>query len=69
MTNQNAPQITSKNLTILGDALNSEALLVHKYAQAAQLVQDSAIKSQLTSASELHRQHYGTLLNYLNSHE
>lgn len=69
MNNQASPQITSKNLTILGDALNSEALLVHKYAQASQTVQDPAVKSQLTSASDLHRQHYNTLLNYLNSHQ
>ena len=69
MNNQAGPQITAKNLTILGDALNSEALLVHKYAQASQTVQDPAVKSQLTSASDLHRQHYNTLLNYLNSHQ
>ncbi|MDA8226154.1 MAG: hypothetical protein M0T74_00340 [Desulfitobacterium hafniense] len=67
-TNQ-APQLTSKNLTILSDSLNSEALLVHKYAQAAQSVQDPAIKSQLNSMSDQHRQHYNTLLNYLNSHQ
>lgn len=63
------PQLTSKNLTILNDQLNSEALLVHKYAHAAQSVQDPAVRSQLYSISELHRRHYDTLLNYLNSHQ
>jgi hypothetical protein len=67
--NQNAPQVTAKNLAILSDTLNYEALMVHKFAQAAQSVQDPAVQSQLNSASELHRQHYNTLLNYLNSHQ
>lgn len=67
--NQTTPQITAKNLKILEDTLNYEALVVHKFAQAAQSAQDPAIKSQLNSASDLHRQHYNTLLNYLNSHQ
>ena len=65
----NAPQLTAKNLTILGDQLSAEALLVHKYAQAAQMVQDPAVRSQLNSMSEQHRHHYNSLLNYLNSHQ
>lgn len=66
---QNAPQLTSRNLTILSDQLGHEALLVHKYAQAAQSVNDPSVRSQLYSISELHRKHYDTLLNYLNSHQ
>lgn len=69
MPNQNAPQLTSKNLTILGDQLGAEALLVHKYAHAASAVQDPALRSQLYSMSEQHRKHYDTLLSYLNSHQ
>lgn len=65
----NAPQLTSKNLAILSDQLGAEALLVHKYAHAAQSVSDPAIRSQLYSISEQHRKHYDTLLNYLNSHQ
>ena len=65
----NTPQLTSKNLTILGDQLSAEALLVHKYAQAAQMVSDPAVRSQLNSMSEQHRNHYNSLLNYLNSHQ
>jgi len=67
--NTTNPELTSKNLTILNDQLGAEALLVHKFAQAAQSVQDQAISSQLTSISQLHRKHYDTLLNYLNSHQ
>ena len=69
MNNQNAAQLSSKNLTILNDQLDSEALLVHKYAHAAQSVNDPAIRTQLYSISQQHRKHYDTLLNYLNSHQ
>ncbi|MHB8125809.1 MAG: hypothetical protein ACYDEJ_09270 [Desulfitobacteriaceae bacterium] len=69
MSNQNAAQLSSKNLTILNDQLGSEALLVHKYSFAAQSVNDPAIRTQLYSISEQHRKHYDTLLNYLNSHQ
>ncbi|WP_243450215.1 hypothetical protein [Desulfosporosinus sp. Sb-LF] len=63
------PELTAKNLDILNDQLGAEALLVHKFAQAAQSVQDPAISSQLSSISGQHRKHYDTLLNYLNSHQ
>ncbi|MHB1654282.1 MAG: ferritin-like domain-containing protein [Desulfitobacteriaceae bacterium] len=69
MPNQSAPQLTTKNLTILSDQLGHEALLVHKYSHAAQSVNDPAIRSQLYSISEQHRKHYDTLLDYLNSHQ
>lgn len=69
MVQSNAAQLSSKNLAILNDQLGAEALLVHKYAHAAQSVQDPAIRSQLFSISEQHRRHYDTLLNYLNSHQ
>lgn len=67
--NTSMPELTTKNLSILNDQLGAEALLVHKFAQAAQSVQDPAVSSQLSSMSELHRKHYDTLLNYLNSHQ
>jgi hypothetical protein len=67
--NQNIPQVTAKNLTIIEDTLNYEALMVHKFAQAALSVQDSSMQSQLNAASDLHRKHFNTLLNYLNSHQ
>jgi hypothetical protein len=67
--NTSTPELSAKNLAILNDQLGAEALLVHKFAQAAQFVQDQSIRTQLTSISELHRKHYDTLLNYLNSHQ
>ena len=63
------PELTARNLAILNDQLGAEALLVHKFNQAAQSVQDQAVSSQLSSISQLHRKHYDTLLNYLNSHQ
>lgn len=63
------PELTARNLAILNDQLGAEALLVHKFAQAAQSVQDQAFSSQLSSISQQHRKHYDTLLNYLNSHQ
>ncbi|MGI6119799.1 MAG: hypothetical protein ACOYIB_04380 [Desulfosporosinus sp.] len=62
-------EITSKDLAILKDQLGAEALLVHKFALASQMVQDQKISSELSSISNLHRKHYDTLLNYLNSHQ
>lgn len=67
--NTTSPELTARNLAILNDQLGAEQLLVHKFAQAAQTVQDQAVKSELQSMSELHRKHYDTLLNYLNSHQ
>lgn len=63
------PELTARNLAILNDQLGAEALLVHKFNQAAQSVQDQAVSSQLSSISQQHRKHYDTLLNYLNSHQ
>ncbi len=67
--NTSKPELTAKNLAILNDQLGSEALLVHKFAQAAQSVQDQAISTELSNISNQHRKHYDTLLNYLNMHQ
>lgn len=67
--NTSKPELTARNLAILNDQLGAEALLVHKFSQAAQSVQDQAISSQLSNISAQHRKHYDTLLNYLNSHQ
>ncbi|MCL1919310.1 MAG: PA2169 family four-helix-bundle protein [Peptococcaceae bacterium] len=62
-------QITAKNLTMISDLLESEALLVKKFATASENAMDPELKSKLSSMSHLHRKHYTTLLNYLNSHQ
>ena len=67
--NTSKPELTARNLAILNDQLGAEALLVHKFVQASQSVQDQTISSELSAISKQHRQHYDTLLNYLNSHQ
>jgi len=67
--NTSKPELTDRNLAILNDQLGAEALLVRKFDQAAQSVQDQAISTQLTSIAGQHRKHYDTLLSYLNSHQ
>jgi len=68
MSNTN-PELNAKNLAILNEKLGEEALLVHKFAEAAQSVHDQEISSQLSSISGQHREYYDTLLNYLNYHQ
>ena len=67
--NTSKPELTTRNLAILNDQLGAEALLVHKFDQAAQSVQDQAISAQFSAISGQHRKHYETLLSYLNSHQ
>ena len=62
-------QLSSKNLTILEDEMNHEALLVHKYAQAAQACTDPQLGQLCTTIAEKHHSHYNALLDYLNSHQ
>lgn len=62
-------KLSSKNLGILEDELNHEALLVHKYEHAAGQCTDPQLSQLCNSISNKHRSHFDTLLNYLNSHE
>lgn len=64
----NSPQIEQKNLSILEDQLNYEALAVKKYRQASQLCTNPDIVNLCNEASTRHRRHFDQLLNYLNSH-
>lgn len=64
----NSPQIEQKNLSILEDQLNYEALAVKKYRQASQLCTNPDIVNLCNTASTRHRGHFEQLYNYLNSH-
>lgn len=64
----NSPQIEQKNLSILEDQLNYEALAVKKYRQASQLCTNPDIVNLCNEASTRHRRHFDQLLSYLNSH-
>lgn len=64
----NSPQIEQKNLSILEDQLNYEALAVKKYRQAAQLCTNPDFINMCNDASTRHKRHFDQLLSYLNSH-
>lgn len=63
------PQIESKNLTILEDQLNYEAMAVKKYRQASQQCTNTELTNICNDAAAKHKAHFDQLLNYLNSHE
>lgn len=65
----NNPQIEAKNLTILEDQLNYEALAVKKYRQAAQQCTNQELATICNNAAAKHKAHFDQLLNYLNSHQ
>lgn len=65
----NNPQIESKNLTILEDQLNYEALAVKKYQQAAGQCSNPELTNICNNAATKHKTHFDQLLNYLNSHK
>ena len=60
--------IDSKNLTILEDQMNTEALNYKKLDMYSQTCSDQQLKDVFTKAAQLHKQHFDMLLNYLNSH-
>lgn len=65
----NGPQIESKNLSILNDQLNQEALAVKKFKQAQQQCTTPEIVNFCGQAAQKHKKHFDDLLNYLNSHQ
>lgn len=63
-----APQIDSKNLSIIEDQLQHEALAYKKCSVYSGYFQDQALKSIANTAAQHHKQHFDALQNYLNSH-
>ncbi len=63
------PQLESKNLSYLEDGLNYEALAVKKCVQYANQFQDQTLKNLANQLAQHHRQHYDSLLGYLQSHQ
>lgn len=64
-----APVLQSKNLTILEDQLNHEALAAKKAAYYAQSITDANLKGMADQLAMHHRQRFDRLLSYLNSHQ
>lgn len=67
-TQQGQSMLTSKNLTILEDMLNYETLFYKKMDMYSQSCNDPQLKDICNKAAQLHRQHFDTLFNYLNTH-
>jgi len=66
--NNQISMIGSKNLTMLEDQLNYEMLCNRKFSLYASYCQDQNLKNVCQKASQMHRQHFDQLYNYLNSH-
>lgn len=66
--NNQTAMIASKNLTMLEDQLNYEALFNKKMSLYSNYCQDQNLKNVCQKASQMHKQHFDQLLNYLNSH-
>ncbi|MDD4295426.1 MAG: hypothetical protein PHC69_00505 [Ruminiclostridium sp.] len=71
MQNQNQANkamLSSKNLTILDDQMSKEALNYKKMNMYANTCNDQQLKTVCQKAAQMHKQHFDTLYNYLNSH-
>lgn len=66
--NNQAAMIASKNLSMLEDQLNYEALSNKKLSVYADYCQDQNLKNVCQNAAQMHKQHFDQLLTYLNSH-
>lgn len=66
---QNQPKtLTSKELAVLEDQLGQEALACKKCESYAQHFTEPALKNFSSQLAQHHRQRYGNLMRYLNSH-
>ena len=57
--------LTTKELTLLEEQLRSEQILIAKYRDMANNVQDAALKTSFSRISDKHQQHYNSLFNYM----
>ncbi len=58
--------LTSKELSALGDQLSQEQVLVKKYRMYAQQMSDAQLKAKCEQIASEHQNHYNTLMTYLN---
>ncbi len=64
-----APQIQSKNLSILEDQMNYESLAYKKAEFCSQSLSDAALKNVARNIAQHHKQRFDRLFQYLNSHQ
>lgn len=62
-------QIEDKNLKVINDQLSYEALMNKKFAQYSEYCTDPQLKSVCSDASNVHKQNFTDLKNYLESHQ
>lgn len=65
----NQPQIEAKNLHIVEDQLNYEALATKKYKQAAEMCTNQDLVNICNQCAQKHKEHFNSLLGYLNTHK
>ncbi len=58
--------LTAKELSAIEDQLNCEQNLIKKYKAYAQTASDPQIKSTCEQIATQHKQHFDTLMGYLN---
>jgi rubrerythrin len=63
------PQIESKNLSLIEDQMNHEALACKKLEAYASQFQDPQLKQHATTLAQHHKSHFSTLLQYLDGHQ
>jgi len=66
--NQTKAMLSSKNLTIIDDQLSKEALNFKKMNMYANTLEDQQLKAVCQKAAQMHKKHFDSLYNYLNSH-
>ncbi|MBO5935555.1 MAG: spore coat protein [Clostridia bacterium] len=59
--------ITSKELSAIEDQLNYEQLLIKKYKSYASMCQDAALKTTCEQLAAQHKNHYNTIMSYINN--
>ena len=59
--------ITSKELSAIEEQLNYEQLLIKKYKNYAEMCQDAGLKTTCEQLAAQHKNHYNTILNYINN--
>ena len=57
--------ITAKELSVIGDQLNYEQLLIKKFKGYATMCQDAQLKNTCEQIAAQHKNHYNTILNHL----
>ncbi len=61
--------LSSKDLSILEDQMNHEALANQKAAAYAESIQDPQLKTLANTLAAHHKHRYETMFNYLNSQQ